>query len=90
MKIAQIAPINCALDPEGSKYAVCNVVRDLTNGFLKIGHEVTVFAPDVSKTSAKLTSVIKDPINERDILDKQKKIRYYFFSTHTATFHRSL
>jgi len=50
---------------------------------LKRGHQVSLFAPGNSRTSADLHAVIERPLSEKDISEKQKKAGYTFsiFST---------
>jgi glycosyltransferase involved in cell wall biosynthesis len=58
LKIAQIAPLWFSIPPE--KYGGTErIVHFLTEGLVKKGHDVTLFASGDSKTKAKLISVIK-------------------------------
>lgn len=56
LRIAQIAPVATALPPSGSG-SVELVTWLLTEGLVKRGHEVTLFATGDTKTSAKLSAV---------------------------------
>lgn len=56
LRIAQIAPVATALPPEGSG-SVELVTWLLTEGLVKRGHDVTLFATGDTKTSAKLAAV---------------------------------
>lgn len=61
MRIAQVAPLWENIPPPhygGTE----RVVHYLTEGLVKKGHEVTLFACGTSKTSAKLTSVYPKPL----------------------------
>ncbi len=63
MKIAQIAPIIERVPPR--KYGGTErVIHALTEGLVKLGHDVTLFASGDSKTSAKLISVFPKPLRE--------------------------
>lgn len=69
MKIAQIAPIIESVPPK--KYGGTErVVWELTEGLVKRGHDVTLFASGDSQTSARLSSIY--PKSLREI--KQKDI----------------
>jgi len=58
LKIAQIAPLWFSTPPE--KYGGTErVISFLTEGLVKKGHKVTLFAPGDSKTKAKLVSLVK-------------------------------
>lgn len=66
MRIALIAPIIERIPPK--KYGgVERVVRELAEGLIKRGHDVTLFASGDSKTSAKLVSVYPRSIREARI-----------------------
>jgi glycosyltransferase involved in cell wall biosynthesis len=56
LRIAQIAPVATALPPEGSG-SVELITWLLTEGLVKRGHDVTLFATGDSKTSANLHAV---------------------------------
>ena len=56
LRIAQIAPVATALPPSGSG-SVELVTWLLTEGLVKRGHDVTLFATGDTKTSAKLSAV---------------------------------
>lgn len=63
MKIAQIAPMGETVPPK--KYGGTErVVHALTEGLVKRGHEVTLFASGDSKTSARLISVYPQSLRE--------------------------
>jgi len=58
LKIAQIAPLWFPIPPE--KYGGTErIISYLTEGLIKKGHKVTLFAPGDSKTKSKLISVTK-------------------------------
>ncbi len=64
MRIAQIAPITERVPPK--KYGGTErVVSALTEGLVKRGHDVTLFATNDSLTSAKLSSVIDGALREK-------------------------
>lgn len=66
MKIAQVAPVWLSIPPK--KYGGTEeVISDITEGLVKKGHEVTLFATGDSKTSAKLVSFEKQGILERGL-----------------------
>lgn len=77
MKIAQVAPIRYTVLPD-SGHPVANVIRDITEGLIKKGHEVTLFTVSGSKTSAKLFSVFKESLSEEDISQKEKESGHTF------------
>ena len=56
LRIAQICPVATAVPPEGSG-SVELITWLLTEGLVKRGHDVTLFATGDSRTSAKLASV---------------------------------
>ena len=58
LKIAQIAPLWYPVPPKGYGGTEA-VVSKLTEGLIKRGHSVTLFASGDSKTKAKLVSIIK-------------------------------
>ena len=63
LKIAQIAPLWFPIPPE--KYGgIERVVSLLTEGLVKNGHDVTLFAAAGSKTAAKLVTVFDKPLIE--------------------------
>lgn len=70
MKIAQIAPLWYSIPPE--KYGGTErVIHNLTEGLVKAGHDVTLFASGDSQTSANLvatrpTALIKSGVPWRD------------------------
>jgi glycosyltransferase involved in cell wall biosynthesis len=68
MRIAQIAPIIERVPPKkyGGSERVINV---LTEGLVKRGHDVTLFASGDSLTSAKLISVIPKSLKETNHID---------------------
>lgn len=66
LKIAQISPLWFSIPPK--KYGgIEKVVFYLTEGLIKRGHKVTLFASGDSKTSAKLISVTKKNLYSRKI-----------------------
>ena len=66
LKIAQIAPIWYDLPPE--KYAgIERIAYYLTEGLVRRGHQVTLFATGNSKTSARLVSLRKRSLSEDNI-----------------------
>lgn len=63
MRIAQIAPLWKTVPPQkygGVELAVSNI----TEGLIKKGHDVTLFACGGSKTKGKLIEIIKEPLYE--------------------------
>jgi len=82
MKIAQIAPLWYAIPPE--KYGgIERIVHFLTEGLVKKGHEVTLFASGDSKTKAKLCSVrknhlAKDKIPWTDVFWELENLSFAF------------
>jgi glycosyltransferase involved in cell wall biosynthesis len=68
MKIAQIAPIVERIPPR--KYGGTErMVHDLTEELVRRGHDVTLFASKDSQTSAKLVSVVDNPLREMNVND---------------------
>jgi glycosyltransferase involved in cell wall biosynthesis len=66
MKIAQIAPVWLSIPPK--KYGGTEaVISDITEGLVKKGHDVTLFATGDSKTSAKLVSFEGQGVLERGL-----------------------
>ncbi len=66
MKIAQIAPLSERVPPP--KYGGTErVVYELTEGLVKRGHDVTLFASGNSKTSAQLYSLLPKSIRELNL-----------------------
>lgn len=66
MKIAHIAPPWLAIPPKnygGTEVVIYNLVEEQ----VAQGHEVTLFAPSNTKTSAKLISFFPKPLNEEGI-----------------------
>lgn len=62
LRIAQIAPIWNSIPP--NQYGgIERVVYELSEELVRRGHEVTLFATKDSKTSAKLVSVVSDPMS---------------------------
>lgn len=61
MKIAQLAPLWENIPPEGYG-GTERIVSSLTEGLVKAGHEVTLFACGTSNTAAKLISVYPRPL----------------------------
>lgn len=61
MRIAQIAPLWENIPPEGYG-GTERIVSSLTEGLVKQGHDVTLFACGTSKTAAKLRSVYPRPL----------------------------
>jgi glycosyltransferase involved in cell wall biosynthesis len=65
MKIAQIAPLGERVPPK--KYGGTErVIHALTEGLVKIGHDVTLFASGDSQTSARLYPVYPKSLREAD------------------------
>ncbi len=63
LKIAILAPITWRVPPRA--YGPWErVVYNLTEGLVKMGHKVTLFASGDSETSAKLESIVKKPLGE--------------------------
>lgn len=61
LRVAQVAPLWENIPPE--KYGGTErIVYFLTEGLVKNGHDVTLFAPATSKTSARLVSVVSRPL----------------------------
>ena len=61
LRVAQVAPLWENIPPQ--KYGGTErIVHNLTEGLVKKGHEVTLFACGTSKTSAKLVSVYPRPL----------------------------
>ncbi len=68
MRIGMIAPIPESIPPQ--KYGGTErVIYHLTEGLVKRGHEVTLFASGDSKTSAKLVSVVEKALRKTDTKD---------------------
>jgi glycosyltransferase involved in cell wall biosynthesis len=66
MRIAQVAPIWLSIPPK--KYGGTEaVVSDITEGLVKKGHDVTLFATGDSKTSARLVSFQDQGVLERGL-----------------------
>lgn len=66
LKIAQIAPLWFPIPPK--KYGgIERIVYYLTEGLIKKGHHVTLFASGNSKTSAKLISITKKGLYQKGI-----------------------
>lgn len=82
LKIAQIAPIWYSLPPK--KYAgIERIAYCLTEGLVRKGHEVTLFASGDSKTSAKLLSsrkkaLVKDRVSWSDTFWELENISFSF------------
>ncbi len=66
MKIAQIAPPWITVPPQ-SYGGTENVLYDLIEAQVAMGHDVTLFAPGDAKTSAKLVSFIPKALREEDV-----------------------
>jgi len=66
MKIAQIAPLWYPVPPKGYGGTEA-IVSKLTEGLIKRGHSVTLFASGDSKTKAKLSSVIEKNLSSLNI-----------------------
>ncbi len=63
MRIAMLAPITHRLPPEG--YGPWEqVTSDLTDGLVALGHHVTLFGPEGSKTAAELAATVPAPLEE--------------------------
>ncbi len=62
MRIAQIAPLQVAVPP--TRYGGTErVISQLTEGLVRLGHDVTLFATGESQTSARLIASIPQAIN---------------------------
>jgi glycosyltransferase involved in cell wall biosynthesis len=73
MRIAQVAPLNCAVIPNNSRYATANIISDITEELVKRGHQVTLFATKDSKTKAHLESVADFAVKDEDFSQGDKK-----------------
>ncbi len=62
MRIAQIAPLQVAVPPK-SYGGTERVVYALTEGLVRLGHEVTLFASGDSRTAARLVPMIPRAVN---------------------------
>ncbi len=81
MKIAQIANVAVAVPPK--KYGGAErVIYALTEGLVKKGHDVTLFARSDSKTSAKLVSVdnLFPRVSARSVYDGASNVNILNFS----------
>ena len=63
MRIGMIAPISHPFPPDG--YGPWErVCHDLTEGLVELGHEVLVYAPEGSTTSAELRPTVPAPVSD--------------------------
>lgn len=68
LKIAELAPISWRTPPR--QYGPWELVTSyITEGLVKRGHDVTLFATADSKTRGKLVSVCPRPLNEDNTLN---------------------
>jgi glycosyltransferase involved in cell wall biosynthesis len=78
MKIAQIAPFEEAVPPK--KYGGTElVVYNLTEGLVRRGHNVTLFASGDSKTSARLLEIFPKSLRSRKICSELNTREAYKF-----------
>ena len=70
MHVVQIAPPWYPIPPDGYG-GIERVVHDLTEGLVAAGHEVTLFAPAGSRTSARLIETVAVPVG-LDLSDEEK------------------
>lgn len=63
MRIAQVAPLYEAVPP-GRYGGTERVIATLCDGLVRMGHDVTLFAPRTSETAAALEAY-EDPLRER-------------------------
>src|SRR5579859_6818390 len=68
MRIAQIAPLQVAVPPRSYR-GTERVVHALTDGLMRLGHEVTLFATGDSRTSARLVPMIARAVNFDPAID---------------------
>ncbi|MCL4339215.1 glycosyltransferase family 4 protein [Patescibacteria group bacterium] len=88
MKIAILAPPYLPIPPDGYG-GVERIVYLLTEGLVKKGHDVTLFAPGDSKTSAKLSATFPKSIGNSG-LDKSKSLSaVYPLIEYTDCFNRA-
>lgn len=66
MKIAQIAPIWLSIPPKKKSGGTEQIISSLTEGLVKKGHQVTLFATKNSTTKAQLVSFFSEGIAERN------------------------
>jgi glycosyltransferase involved in cell wall biosynthesis len=64
LRIAQVAPLYEDVPPAGYG-GTERVIAGLCDGLVAAGHEVTLFATGSSRTSARLETVIDEPLRER-------------------------
>jgi hypothetical protein len=62
MRIAQIAPLQVAVPPQAYG-GTERVVHALTEGLVRLGHDVTLFATGDSRTAARLVPMIARAVN---------------------------
>ena len=68
MRIAEVAPLFVKLPPQAYG-GTERVVHTLTEGLVALGHEVTLFAPGGSATSAELHATTPAPLWEMNAAD---------------------
>lgn len=86
LKIAQLAPIRISVPPK--KYGGTElVVSNLTEGLLRKGHKVTLFASGDSKTKAKLVSILPQAL--KNIGLDWKEVPYYLVVHAAEVFERA-
>ena len=68
MRIAQIAPLQVAVPPRAYG-GTERVVHALTEGLVRLGHDVTLFATGDSRTSARLVPLIARAVNFDPAID---------------------
>src|SRR5256885_2310710 len=68
MRIAQVVPLHVAVPPLGYG-GTERVVYELTEALVQMGHEVTLFASDDSRASARLIPMVDRAINFDPLID---------------------
>ncbi len=78
MKIAQIAPPWLAIPPKNYG-GTENVIYNLVEAQVELGHDVTLFAPGDTQTSAKLVAFLPKPLVEEGVPWQAHLKAYYYF-----------
>ncbi len=88
MKIAQIAPLSERVPPP--KYGGTErIVYELTEGLVKKGHDVTLFASGNSKTSGRLYSLIPKSLRELNVKNPYGLSEWNMLNVGVAYAHQS-
>jgi glycosyltransferase involved in cell wall biosynthesis len=89
MKICIIAPIDEKIPPK-LYGGIGRVISLLTEGLVNKGHDITLLAPENTKTSARLIPIIKNPLEANNPENNNDpEVREVFFKEELLTFART-